>query len=30
VDEKFGAHAGIAQQYLFHYARNHPEIFRCP
>lgn len=29
VDEKFGADAGIAQQYLFHYVRNHPEIFRC-
>jgi N-glycosylase/DNA lyase len=29
VDDKFGANAGIAQQYLFHYARNHPEIFRC-
>lgn len=28
VDERFGACAGIAQQYLFHYARNHPEIFR--
>jgi N-glycosylase/DNA lyase len=27
VDEKFGEYAGIAQQYLFHYARNHPEIF---
>ena len=29
VDYKFGEYAGIAQQYLFHYARNHPEIFRC-
>ena len=28
VDEKFGSYAGIAQQYLFHYARNHPEIFK--
>ncbi len=28
VDERFGEYAGIAQQYLFHYARNHPEIFR--
>jgi len=28
VDEMFGRHAGIAQQYLFHYARNNPEIFR--
>jgi N-glycosylase/DNA lyase len=26
VDEKFGENAGIAQQYLFHYARNHPEL----
>ena len=25
VDEKFGAHAGIAQQYLFHYARNNKD-----
>lgn len=23
----FGAYAGIAQQYIFHYARNHPEKF---
>jgi N-glycosylase/DNA lyase len=23
----FGAYAGIAQQYIFHYSRNHPEIF---
>jgi len=31
VDDHFGACAGIAQQYLFHYARNHPEIFKnCP
>lgn len=29
VDDKFGEYAGIAQQYLFHYARNHPEIFRA-
>jgi N-glycosylase/DNA lyase len=28
VNDHFGACAGIAQQYLFHYARNHPEIFR--
>lgn len=28
VDDKFGEYAGIVQQYLFHYARNHPEIFR--
>ena len=25
--EFFGAYAGIAQQYLYHYSRNHPEIF---
>ena len=24
----FGPYAGIAQQYLFHYSRNHPELFR--
>lgn len=29
VDEKFGAHAGIAQQYLFHYARHHKDAV-CP
>jgi N-glycosylase/DNA lyase len=29
VDERFGPHAGIAQQYLFHYARNHPGVFKC-
>jgi N-glycosylase/DNA lyase len=29
VDEKFGRYAGIAQQYLFHYARNNPRIFSC-
>ena len=23
----FGNYAGIAQQYIFHYARNHPELF---
>ncbi len=23
----FGPHAGVAQQYLFHYGRNHPELF---
>lgn len=26
--ESFGPYAGIAQQYLFHYSRNHPELFR--
>lgn len=25
--EDFGAYAGIAQQYIFHYSRNHPELF---
>ena len=25
--EDFGAYAGIAQQYIFHYSRMHPEIF---
>lgn len=29
VDEKFGALAGLAQQYLFHYARHHKEAV-CP
>ena len=29
VDEKFGALAGLAQQYLFHYARHHREAV-CP
>lgn len=29
VDDRFGEYAGIAQQYLFHYARNHPEVFRA-
>lgn len=24
----FGPYAGVAQQYLFHYSRNHPELFR--
>ena len=24
----FGSHAGIAQQYIFHYSRMHPEIFK--
>lgn len=24
----FGPYAGIAQQYLFHYSRNHPELFQ--
>lgn len=24
----FGPYAGIAQQYVFHYSRNHPELFR--
>ncbi len=27
MPECFGAEAGIAQQYLFHYARNHAELF---
>ena len=26
----FGAYAGIAQQYIFHYSRMHPEIFEKP
>ena len=26
--ESFGANAGIAQQYIFHYSRMHPEIFQ--
>ena len=25
--EYFGPYAGIAQQYLFHYCRNHPSLF---
>ena len=25
--EMFGKYAGIAQQYIFHYSRNHPELF---
>ena len=25
---EFGRCAGIAQQYIFHYSRNHPELFR--
>lgn len=25
--ESFGEHAGIAQQYIFHYSRMHPELF---
>ena len=25
--EDLGPHAGIAQQYLFHYSRTHPELF---
>lgn len=25
--ESFGEYAGIAQQYIFHYSRNHPELF---
>lgn len=29
VDERFGLHAGIAQQYLFHYARHHRDAL-CP
>ena len=24
----FGPYAGIAQQYIFHYSRNHPQLFR--
>lgn len=27
LEERFGTNAGIAQQYLFHYARNHSEEF---
>lgn len=30
IDKKFGRHAGIAQQYLFHYARNNKETVRKP
>lgn len=26
--EWFGPYAGVAQQYLFHYSRHHPELFR--
>lgn len=26
--EQLGEHAGVAQQYIFHYARMHPELFR--
>lgn len=26
----FGEYAGIAQQYIFHYSRNHPELFEKP
>ena len=25
--EDFGEYAGIAQQYIFHYSRMHPELF---
>lgn len=25
--ERFGENAGLAQQYIFHYSRNHPELF---
>ena len=25
--ETFGPYAGIAQQYIFHYSRRHPELF---
>ena len=25
--EEFGTNAGLAQQYLFHYSRMHPELF---
>jgi N-glycosylase/DNA lyase len=28
--EDFGPYAGIAQQYIFHYSRNHPELFHEP
>lgn len=27
--ESFGAYAGIAQQYIFHYSRMNPHLFRC-
>ncbi len=30
VDERFGAYAGLAQQYLFHYARHHREAVCAP
>ncbi len=30
VDERFGALAGLAQQYLFHYARHHKEAVCAP
>ena len=26
--EDFGTNAGLAQQYIFHYSRRHPELFR--
>lgn len=25
--QEFGEYAGVAQQYIFHYSRNHPELF---
>lgn len=25
----FGPYAGVAQQYIFHYSRHHPELFQC-
>ena len=28
--EDFGEYAGVAQQYIFHYSRNHPELFLQP
>ncbi len=27
--ESFGAYAGIAQQYIFHYSRMNPQLFQC-
>ncbi len=30
VDEKFGEYAGLAQQYLFHYARHHKDAVCSP
>ncbi|WP_099205039.1 DNA-3-methyladenine glycosylase family protein [Scatolibacter rhodanostii] len=28
--EEFGKHAGLAQQYIFHYSRMHAELFQTP